>query len=1030
MTSDRWRHIDALYREIVVRPVHERAAALVAACLGDAALQAEVQSLLDQPESEAGFLATPAMELAGRLVPPASSPEIEPGTRLGPYEIETLLGAGGMGRVFRARDTRLGRAVAIKVCHEGFSGRFEREARSIASLNHPHVCTLYDVGPNYLVMELVEGETLAAILEKGPLPVDEALRKGVQIADALAAAHARGIVHRDLKPGNVIVTPTGVKVLDFGLAKQATTADGHAEATAPTAVAVRTTLGQVLGTVGYMSPEQAEGNPVDARSDVFAFGVVLYEMVCGSRPFGGDTPLAALAATLQSVPDPPRRLRKEIPEGAERIILRCLEKMPEARYDSALELHRDLVALSAAKTAGANGVRAALIAVGLTLVVGAAVWGARSYVHTSRRAWVERDAVPEITRLINENRRLAALALFRQAQSYAPASPALFALAEGVATRPIAFHTTPSGARIYVSDYTDTTGGDHVVPSQPLGETPFEAEIPTWGYYRVRAVREGFVPVEHAYFALDGERIELTLHVEREVPPGMVWVPAHAPTSPAPSVDLPGFWMDRYEVSNRQFKAFVDAGGYTKKEYWTHPFVKDGRDLSWQQAMQEFRDATRRPGPAGWQLGTYPEGADALPVGGVSWYEAAAYAEFAGKSLPTVYEWFGAAGAVGGVSDILPLSNFGGRGPAPVGTRRGMARFGNYDMAGNLSELVANPRDDRRYALGGAWDEPEYVFNRFDAKPPLSRELTVGFRLVQRVTAPPQETFGPVTIGASGAERSPPVDDQAFQIFQRLHAYDKTELDSKLQRVVELPYGRRETVTFRTAYGAERIVAHLFLPGNATPPYQIVAFFGHSGILGIRRIEDLQLPYEFVVRSGRALIIPAYSGTLERGPSPFLLPPIQTRERALRWSMDLGRSIDYLETRQDIDTTRLAFYGVSLGATEGARLVAVDPRFKTAVLASGGLRDNWPPEVDPFNFAPRVFIPVLMLNGRDDFISPVKTHQRPLFEALGTPEPDKVFSQFDGGHANLLTRPDLIGQILDWLDKYLGPVDQRHDVDK
>jgi dienelactone hydrolase len=144
--------------------------------------------------------------------------------------------------------------------------------------------------------------------------------------------------------------------------------------------------------------------------------------------------------------------------------------------------------------------------------------------------------------------------------------------------------------------------------------------------------------------------------------------------------------------------------------------------------------------------------------------------------------------------------------------------------------------------------------------------------------------------------------------------------------------------------------------------------------------------------------------------------------------MDLGRSIDYLETRPDIDTTRLAFYGVSMGAAEGARLVAVDPRFKTAVLASGGLADEGPPEVDAYNFAPRVHVPVLMLNGRDDFIYPMKTHQMPLFEALGTPEPDKVFRPYDGGHANLLTRPDLIGEILDWLDKRLGPVDLRADV--
>ncbi len=634
---------------------------------------------------------------------------------------------------------------------------------------------------------------------------------------------------------------------------------------------------------------------------------------------------------------------------------------------------------------------------------------------------MEREAVPEITRLINENRRLAALTLFRQAESYAPASPALFTLAEGVVTTRVTFRTTPAGARIYIADYMDATA-DAVAPGQLLGATPFDAELPRSGYYRVRAAQEGFAPVERAYIPAASTLLELTLHAEREAPPGMVWVPVGAPTAPAPAAALPAYWMDRYEVSNRAFKTFADAGGYSTQKYWKHAFMKDGREIPWQTAMEEFRDATRRTGPAGWQLGTYPEGAGDLPVGGLSWYEAAAYAEFTGKSLPTVYEWFAAAGAAGGVSDILPLSNFGGRGPAPMGTYRGMSRFGSYDMAGNLKEWVANARDDRRYVLGGAWNEPAYVFSRFDAKPPLSRELTVGFRLVRRVTPPPQETFGPGTFGPSNAKRSPPVDDQAFEIFRRLHAYDKTELDPKVERVVESPYWRRETVTFRAAYGAERVIAHLFLPTNATPPFQIVAFFGHTGILTTKSIDDLQLPYEFIVRSGRALMIPAYSGSLERGPSVNFPPVSQARDRAVKWSMDLARSIDYLETRPEFDTSKLGFYGLSLGATEGARLIAVDPRFKAAVLASGGLRDRDLPEVNGWNFAPRVRTPVLMLNGRDDFIHPMATHQQPLFDALGTQKPDKVFRQYSGGHENLLTRPDLIGEILDWFDKYLGPV--------
>jgi hypothetical protein len=331
--------------------------------------------------------------------------------------------------------------------------------------------------------------------------------------------------------------------------------------------------------------------------------------------------------------------------------------------------------------------------------------------------------------------------------------------------------------------------------------------------------------------------------------------------------------------------------------------------------------------------------------------------------------------------------------------------------------------------LGGSWNDPQYVFGHLNANLPFARDPRTGFRLVQRVTAPPAQTFGLVKAGPSDAARGRPVDDKTYQVFLRLHTYDNTDLDAKVEHVVETPNWRRELVTFRAAYGTERVIAHLFLPNNAVPPYQVVAFFGHSGILAIKRIEDLQLPFEFVVRSGRALMVPAYSGTLERGPSPFNLPPSQARERALKWSMDLGRSIDYLATRTDIDTTRLAFYGVSTGAAQGPRLIAVDPRFKTAVLASGGLHEGEPPEVDSYNFAPRVHIPVLMLNGRDDFIFPMRTHQVPLFEALGTPEPDKVFRSYDGGHPNLLTRPELIGEILDWFDKYLGAVRTRQPAD-
>jgi len=951
---------------------------------------------------------------------------IGPGTRLGPYQIEGLLGAGGMGQVFRARDTRLGRTVAIKVSLKQFSGRFEREAHAIAAMNHSHICTLYDVGPNYLVMELVEGETLADALKRGPLPLDHALQYATQIADALAAAHAQGIVHRDLKPGNVMIGPAGVKVLDFGLAKHAVEAGEHTETVALAAADPRTEAGQMIGTVAYMSPEQAEGKHIDVRSDVFAFGVVLYEMLSGRRPFQGESTLSTLASILQATPEPLRHHRERIPGGVEQIVRRCLEKKPEARYQSASEIQQALAAFRRSSTAATFAVpRLALIAAALLVLLAAGAYGWWTYQRASRVRWVEETAVPQIARLIQEDRGLAALKLFREAEQYAPSSRSLFRLAEGVAARPVALETTPAGARVYISDYT-AGAGDDLSQWQLLGEAPVKIDqAPIWGYYRIRATKAGFAPTDVVFGGADVVR--LTLQPERAVPPGMVWVPAIAATSTAPPVALPAFWMDRFEVTNRQFKEFLDAGGYRKPEYWKQPFVKHGQVVPWQQAISEFRDVSGRPGPATWELGAYPEGTGDVPVGGISWYEASAYADFAGKSLPTVYEWHRAAGIGSTVnSDVLQLSNFGSKAPGPVGAQRGMNPFGSFDMAGNVKEWTANAAGDDRYILGGAWDEPAYAFTNPDARSPFARATTFGFRCVRRPTPPPERSFAPLTLGAGGLARaSAPVGDETYKVFLNLHAYARSDLDARVERVDQSPqYWRRETATFRAAYGDERVIAHLFLPKTTSPPYQVVAIMGGSTITDVlKRVEDFDYPFEFIVRSGRAVIIPAYSGTLERGPSPFSLPAVQERERALRWSMDLGRSIDYLETRPDIDARKLGFYGVSSGAAHGVRLLAVDGRFKAAVFSSGGLHLNQPAETDSWNFAPRFHVPVLMVNGRNDFIFPRDTNQNPLFDALGTREPDKKHILYDGGHRNLVTRPDLLGEVLDWFDRYLGPVE-------
>jgi len=249
--------------------------------------------------------------------------DLKPGEKLGPYEIVSLLGKGGMGEVWRARDSRLNRDVAIKTSRAGFSGRFKTEAQAVAALNHTNVCTLHDVGPDYLVMELVEGPTLADRIRQGPIPLDEALGIAKQIADGLEAAHEKGITHRDLKPANVKIRPDGsVKVLDFGLAK-AGTEPGDLSSDSPTLMSIP---GTILGTAAYMSPEQARGNPVDKRSDIWSFGVVLYEMLTGKRLFDGATVSDCLAAILVKEPD-----LSPAPAKVRRLLARCLEKDPNKR---------------------------------------------------------------------------------------------------------------------------------------------------------------------------------------------------------------------------------------------------------------------------------------------------------------------------------------------------------------------------------------------------------------------------------------------------------------------------------------------------------------------------------------------------------------------------------------------------------------------------------------------------------------------------------------------------------------------------
>jgi len=297
---------------------------------------------------------------------------LKSGTKLGPYEVGEPLGAGGMGEVYQARDTRLNRSVAIKVLPAHLSGdadlrqRFEREARAVSSLNHPHICTLHDIGKegnvDFLVMEHLEGESLAERLKKGPLPFEEALKYAVQIADALDKAHRQNLVHRDLKPGNVMLTKSGAKLLDFGLAKVAGPASQPDVATLsslPTEQKSLTAAGAILGTFQYMAPEQLEGGEIDARTDIFALGAVLYEMITGQKAFEGKSQASLISAIMAASPPPMTALQPFSPPALERVVRTCLAKDPDKRWQNAGDVARELewIAQAGPQAGGSQGAR-------------------------------------------------------------------------------------------------------------------------------------------------------------------------------------------------------------------------------------------------------------------------------------------------------------------------------------------------------------------------------------------------------------------------------------------------------------------------------------------------------------------------------------------------------------------------------------------------------------------------------------------------------------------------------------------------
>ncbi len=1047
------------------------------------------------------MLDPPAQGDAAKTSPPSTA--LEPNLQIGDYQIERRLGTGGMGVVYQAVQVSLNRRVALKVLPfgptEGSASvqRFRREARAAARLCHPGIVTVFAEGAEqnfcYFAMEMIDGRNLDRVIADlrrarasravttGLPPLDEpAVRTDArgtavsctlleqcrstreyfntvasliaQAAEALHYAHGHGIIHRDVKPSNLMLSHDGrLILLDFGIAR---ICEEHG----------MTATASFIGTPRYMSPEQlagGRGRP-DHRCDIYSLGATLFELLTLEPLMDGDTQQRIVNQILNENVRTPRQIDHHIPVDLDTICCRAIQKDAARRYQSAAEMAEDLRRFLCGRVIRARRPgwvdrttklirRHKAVAALLCMVLAAtAAAGAMGWKHYSTR-WAQQYAMAEIDNLIEQKEYFAALQLAERAEHFIPNDPLLIDRWPRL-SREHSVNTTPPGARIYIREYAPTAGG-----WKYLGRTPLRNVRIPFGTCRWKAVRPGFMSVESVqandlpapYADLAGlstKQMSFILHQAASCPQDMVWIPPSNLDQKSMYhgerliLLAPAYFIDKHEVTNRQYREFVDAGGYEKQEYWKEEFTRDGKTLPWAQAVRDFRDQTGHPGPALWKDGDYPREQDDYPVGGISWYEAMAYARFRGKDLPTIFHWALAARADDNPCSITNLSNFGD-GPAPVGTFPGMGRFGLYDAAGNVREWCSNTiegRDDVRCILGSAWNEHAYSFSAGgDARGPWDRDQCNGLRCVSYIGGRenvPQAALAPVECRHRDLSQFTPVSEEIFASYiDTWYRYDPMELNAKVESTDhDLDYCRRERIAFDATYPGERVTAYLYLPDAVEPPYQTVIWFP-GGEARDSPWTDRSHTHEMttILRSGRALIVPIYKGTYGRRLDRIYPPDsVQSRNLYVQESQDMRRAIDYLQTRDDIDATKLAYVGLSWGAQMGSVMIATESRLRTGIFLLGGIcACKRHPASDPANFAPRVTIPILMLNGREDSIFPLETAQNPLFNLLGTPSGHKQHVLFPGGHSIAWEyREPYHKAIVDWLDQYLGRVEKTCDT--
>ncbi|MDF1560113.1 MAG: SUMF1/EgtB/PvdO family nonheme iron enzyme [Bacteroidales bacterium] len=652
--------------------------------------------------------------------------------------------------------------------------------------------------------------------------------------------------------------------------------------------------------------------------------------------------------------------------------------------------------------------------------------------YRSKVKWAREEALTEAENLFEAGFYFEPFNLLKKAERYIPKDTILQELLAGVSSYQTIL-TDPPGADIYMKEYSDTAGNWAY-----MGKSPVDSlQVPKHTIYRIRIGMAGYDTLFGATTTMS-DTLSRKLWKIGELPEGMVWVDGYWDEVKNRWEEELGFFLDKYEVTNKQFKDFVDHGGYRNRDYWKQKFIKDGKKLSWEEAMAEFVDKTGRPGPSTWEAGDYPDGHDDHPVSGISWYEAVAYAEYAGKELPTADHWDSGVGFQFNINptELIPLSNFDSPGSVPVGRKPGISYFGAFDMAGNVREWCWNETNAGRIVGGGAYDGPTYMFLTWDHLPSFDRSPLNGFRCAMYTDRDkiPETAFRYIEVGITNPRdcaSETPVPENTFLIYKNQFRYDKKDLNTVVEMKDETSDDWvMEKVTFDAAYDNQRMIAFLFLPKNASPPYQTLIFFPGSYAVSLNDFVTegmgaVNAYFDYVLKSGRAAVYPVYFRTFERNDGTTSHGASKSHEYTellVKLVRDFMRTVDYLETRDDIDTDKLGYYGHSWGGRLGAIIPAVDDRIALNILVAAGFPNTKPyPEADEINYISRVEVPTLILNGRYDAIFPLETNVMSFYDLLGTPDRDKRLHLIDAGHN--FYKKDRIKPILEWCDKYFGPPD-------